>query len=297
MSAIVLGFGESMAAAVRLAEHLGIAAAPVEVHRFPDRECLVRVPASDRTVILYRSLDNPDAKLIELLFAAAAARDLGAARVILVAPYLAYMRQDRAFRPGEAVSQHVIGKLLADHFDALVTVDPHLHRTSNLSEVAPGIPAVAVSAAPALAELIDRNQRPLIVGPDSESRQWTESIAGPLGLDMLVGTKERHDDRSVSLTIDGAAAARGRPVVLVDDLVSSGNTLIETAHILLAAGAISVEAIVTHCLASDTDLALMTTSGIARISGSDSIDNRTGRAHLAPLLAEALQSEQLLSSP
>lgn len=69
----------------------------------------MRVPAAAPVVILHRSLDDPDAKLVELLLAASAARELGARRVVLVAPYLAYMRQDQAFRAGEAVSQRVIG--------------------------------------------------------------------------------------------------------------------------------------------------------------------------------------------
>ncbi|KAK0332136.1 hypothetical protein LTR94_026106, partial [Friedmanniomyces endolithicus] len=192
-SATGLGFAHDLAredagyeiAAERLAHALGIEAAAVEVRRFPDHEALVRVPAAAPVVILHRSLDDPDAKLVELLLAASAARELGARRVVLVAPYLAYMRQDQAFRAGEAVSQRVIGGLLASHFDALLTVDPHLHRISSLSDAVPGIPAVALSAAPLLAELVGRDDNPLIVGPDSESLQWTRTIAEPLDLDML----------------------------------------------------------------------------------------------------------------
>lgn len=293
MKALVLGFSECAAAARRLADALGIETALIEVHRFPDKECLVRVPRGAEVVILYRSLDNPDAKLIELLLAAAAARDLGAQRVMLVAPYLAYMRQDQAFRAGEAVSQKVIGQLLSDHFDALLTVDPHLHRVASLSEVTPDIPAIAISGAPFLAQLVPHDS-PLIVGPDSESRQWTQSIAGPLGLDMLVAAKERRGDRSVTLVLDGAERARGRSIVLVDDLVSSGHTLIEAARLLRAAGAARIEAIVTHCLASDEDLTRLTEAGIDRLSSSDSVGHPTNRVHLAPLLATTLASAKLL---
>ena len=297
MNALVLGFSESLEAAERLAHALGIEAAAVEVRRFPDHEALVRVPAAAPVVILHRSLDDPDAKLVELLLAASAARELGARRVVLVAPYLAYMRQDQEFRAGEAVSQRVIGGLLASHFDALLTVDPHLHRISSLSDAVPGIPAVALSAAPLLAELVGRDDNPLIVGPDSESLQWTRTIAEPLDLDMLVGTKQRHGDRSVSLALDGAERARGRRVILVDDLVSSGHTLVETAKLLLSAGAARVEAIVTHCLASDQDLARLTASGIERLASSDSIPHRTNQVHLAPLLADALEARNLLCLP
>lgn len=294
MSALVLGFSESRESAQRLADRLGLPCDQIAVRSFPDRESLVRVPASAGTVILYRSLDDPNGKLIELILAASALRDLGAGRLVLVAPYLAYMRQDMAFTTGEAVSQRIIGRLIAQHFDAVVTVDPHLHRIATLGEAVPGIPAIAISAAPVLAQMIDAAEAPVIVGPDSESRQWTQSIAGPLGLDMLLGDKERHGDRKVTLSIGGIEQVRGRTAILVDDVISSGETLIAAAAQLRAAGARRIEAIATHCLARPGDLARMQGCGIARVVSTDSIAGPTARASLAPLLADALRSEGLV---
>lgn len=293
MSTIVLGFGDGMAAARRLGAVLNVSVHEVETHRFPDKECLIRVPASARTVILYRSLDDPDPKIIELLLAASAARDQGAERVILVAPYLPYMRQDRAFHLGEAVSQKVIGGLIAAHFDGLVTVDPHLHRISALNEVVTGIPAISLSAAPVLATLVDARDSPIVVGPDSESRQWTETIAAPLGLKTLVASKQRLGDRQVSLAIPHVDQVKGRRAILVDDMISSGRTLVEAARLLYSAGATSVEALVTHCLASADDLAVLEANGIAPIVSSDSVDGTKSRAQLAPLICRALQENGL----
>ena len=293
MSAVILAFADSMAAADRLGASLDLPVRDVAVHRFPDKEALVRIPASAQSVILYRSLDDPDRKLIELLLAASAARDSGAERVILVAPYLAYMRQDKAFHPGEAVSQKVIGGLLASHFDALMTVDPHLHRVATLSEAIPGISAISLSAAPLLTALIDAGDNPIIIGPDSESRQWTEAIARPLGLETLVATKQRLSDRQVSLTIPDVEHARGRRAIIVDDMISSGRTLVEAAKLLRQAGATSIEAIATHCLAHPDDLAFMAAHGIARIASSDSIDGPTSKAALAPLIAHAMRDNGL----
>ena len=293
MSAVILAFADSMAAADRLGASLDLPVRDVAVHRFPDKEALVRIPASAQSVILYRSLDDPDRKLIELLLAASAARDSGAERVILVAPYLAYMRQDKAFHPGEAVSQKVIGGLLASHLDALLTVDPHLHRVATLSEAIPGISAISLSAAPLLTALIDAGDNPIIIGPDSESRQWTEAIARPLGLETLVATKQRLGDRQVSLTIPDVEHARGRRAIIVDDMISSGRTLVEAAKLLRQAGATSIEAIATHCLAHPDDLAFMAAHGIARIASSDSIDGPTSKAALAPLIAHAMRDNGL----
>lgn len=296
MSAIILAFADSREGGRKLAACVAAPCADVVVHRFPDRESLVRIPQSAEVVVLFRSLDDPNGKLIELILAASAARDGGARRVVLVAPYLAYMRQDVAFHPGEAVSQRVIGRLLAEHFDALITVDPHLHRIATLSEAVPGIPAIALSASALLSQAIDPGENPVVVGPDSESLQWTRSIAEPLGLDILQGSKERHGDRDVTVAIGGIDTVHGRPVVLVDDVISSGETLMKAAARLREAGVARIDALATHCLASTTDLARMKDSGISRIISSDSIAGPTAHISLAPLLSAALEREGLLQS-
>lgn len=290
MIATIHGFEEAAGPARRLADLLQIDCRIVEVRRFPDGESLVRVAATERMAILYRSLDRPNEKLVELMLAAAALRDRGAGRVILVAPYLGYMRQDMAFHPGEAVSQQVVGKLLAAHFDALVTVDPHLHRVATLAEVVPGIDAVAVSAAETLAGMLRADTAPdtILVGPDMESRPWVEAVAAPLGFRVLVGEKQRLGDRQVELAVPGIEAVRGRPVVLIDDLISSGGTLLRCADLLRAAGATRIEAVATHCLAGTEDLAHLAAVGITRIRSTDTIAGPTVSIAIAPVLGAAL---------
>lgn len=292
MSAALFAFAECVGPAEQLAAACGIPLHRVEVRHFPDGESLVRVPAAAQTALIYRSLDDPNAKLVELLLAAAALRDGGARKVILIAPYLAYMRQDMAFREGEAVSQRVIGQLLAAHFDGVATVDPHLHRIASLTEVMSDIPALAISAAPALVEAIGGgiDPRTVLVGPDSESRPWVESLARPLGLDVLVGEKVRHGDRDVTLAIPGIAAVSGRPVILVDDVVSSGTTLLTCARLLLAAGATGVEAVATHALSSPADLARLA-QGITRLRASDSTASPASVIPLAGVLADAIRAQ------
>ena len=120
---LVLGFPEGEVQARALAEAAGLPYAGVAVHRFPDGESRVRLPPElPERLVIYRSLDHPNDKLVELALAAAAARELGARDLSLVAPYLCYMRQDKAFVPGEAVSQRIVGALLAGWIGMLVTV-------------------------------------------------------------------------------------------------------------------------------------------------------------------------------
>lgn len=290
MMATIHHFEDSLQAAHRLADLLGCDCRAINVRLFPDGESLVQVAETDSTAILYRSLNHPNEKLIELVLAGSALRERGAKRLILVAPYLGYMRQDMAFQPGEAVSQKVIGTLLATHFDALVTVDPHLHRTASLAAVVPGIDAVAVSAAATLANLLRPEGVPgaILIGPDAESRPWVESVAAPLGLSVLVGEKRRLGDRQVELAIANIGRVKGRPVVLVDDLISSGSTLVRCAELLHAAGATRIEAVATHCLARPDDLAKLAKAGIARVRSTDTVAGPTASVAIAPALAAAL---------
>ncbi len=291
MTASIHAFAECREAAGELAGALGIPCRDVHVRHFPDGESLVRVSPTGETALLYRSLDNPNAKLVELVLAAAALRENGARRVMLIAPYLAYMRQDIAFHPGEAVSQRIIGRLIADHFDGLATIDPHLHRIARLGEAVPDIPALSLSAAPVLSAAIAGRDEVLLIGPDSESRPWVEAIASPLGLEALIGEKNRHGDRAVDIAIPGVERAAGRCAILVDDVISSGVTLIAAARQLQDAGATRVEALATHCLARAEDLAAMEAAGIARIRATRTVEGPTACLSVAGLLADAVRAE------
>lgn len=293
MNAAVFAFAESIRQASDLAKQCQVPFYSIEARSFPDGESLVRVQGDAPTALLFRSLDNPNAKLIELLFAASALRDKGAKRVILVAPYLAYMRQDMAFRAGEAVSQQVIGRLLASWFDGVLTVDPHLHRIASLGDLMDATPAVAISAAPALIRAIagDLDAQTVLVGPDSESRHWVESIARPLGLEVLVGEKVRRGDREVALAIADIAKVRQRPVILIDDMISSGTTLIACARLLREAGATDIQAVATHSLASNADLARLADEGITGFRATDSTSGSVASIPLAGVLAEAIRNQ------
>lgn len=285
-------FPVNEAEAQRLGAALEIAAQPVSVRQFPDGESLVRVERTEPTALLYCSLDRPDGKLMPLLLAASALRDGGASRLVLIAPYLAYMRQDKAFASGEAVSQRVIGDLIASAFDGLITVDPHLHRTPSLAPVMPGIETVNLSAAASIAQAIAPiiSSDTILVGPDEESYPWVEAIARPLGLDMIVGTKTRHGDRKVDILLPDRSRVAGHPVLLVDDLISSGGTLIACADQLLEAGATRVGAVATHCLATGDDLDRLRAHRVSPVMATDTVPGPVASISMAPALADAIRS-------
>ena len=280
--------------ASRLAELLRIPCGDIAIHSFPDGESLVAVPTSADIAVVYCSLDHPNTKLIELAFAASALRDQGVGRLMLVAPYLCYMRQDTVFHAGEAVSQRVMGRWLAAMFDRIITVDPHLHRTADIRDVFPGTEAQALYATSALAELIrgdNCSDDMVLIGPDSESRQWVEQIATPLSILALIGEKNRDGDRNVRIDIPQIERVNGKIAYVMDDMVSSGSTLKICAQQLIEAGALRVEVVVVHALCGAEDLAEIRAAGVSRLRSTDSVVHSTNAVSLAPLLAEALQRE------
>ncbi len=285
----LLHFPEDAAIAERAAQATGLQALAIARHRFPDGELRLRLPAAlPPRVVLWRSLADPNEKLVELLLVAQAARTLGAQHLTLVAPYLAYMRQDIAFHPGEVVSQRIVGRFLADLFDAVITVDPHLHRVATLQEAVPVADAVVLSGAPVLADWVYRlRSNALLIGPDEESLQWVAQAAARHGWDHAVCRKQRHGDRAVSIELPDMPVA-GRAVVLMDDVASSGHTLAEAARGLLAAGAASVDVAVTHALFAEGALALVKAAGVGEVWSTDCIAHPSNAVSMVPALAEAL---------
>ncbi|MEQ8507839.1 MAG: ribose-phosphate diphosphokinase [Rhodospirillaceae bacterium] len=288
---ILLCFSEDLPAASRLAVALDTTVSEISHHMFPDGESLVRVETCPSTIILYRSLHRPNGKLVDLFLAASAARDQGAKRVVLVTPYLPYMRQDIAFHPGEAVSQSVIGGMIAAQVDAVVTVDPHLHRTPNISDVFPGIKAVASSAASAVGAAVDKSYdvaQVVMIGPDEESAPLIRIAAQAAGCSWMVGCKTRHGDRTVDLALPESPRLTGKRVIIFDDVISSGTTIIACAEAALEKGASSVVAYTTHALFGEEDAAVMRAAGVDAIVSCDGIPHQTNGIALAPLLAEAI---------
>jgi ribose-phosphate pyrophosphokinase len=295
---MLLYFDDQRGAATRLAAAAGMPAACIERHHFPDGEIKLRLPSSvPARTVLYRSLYLPNEKLVELLLACRTARTLGATHLTLVAPYLAYMRQDIAFSPGEAVSQRIVGQFLAGIVDAVITVDPHLHRVATLQELVPGAEAMVLTGAEALADLIvQRREAPLLVGPDAESEQWVALAAARHGLDHLVCTKVRSGDRDVAVALPAGNVA-GRPVVILDDMASTGHTIAAAARLLRDAGAASIDAAVTHALFTPQAMELMRASGIGEVWSTDCVRHASNAVPMADLLAQALRDLPSRAAP
>jgi ribose-phosphate pyrophosphokinase len=294
---MLLGFEEYEIQAQHLAMTLGRSYSRVAVHHFPDGECKVTLPEKLPThVVFCRSLDYPNDKLIELLLAATTARQLGAQRLTLVAPYLCYMRQDTAFVVGEAVSQPIIGRFLAELFDDVITVDPHLHRTHQLAEAVPATHAVALTATAIMREFLhhhcgahpESHADTLLLGPDAESVQWVRALAEGDGLAYGVARKQRLGDREIHITLPNLDL-EAKAVVLVDDVISSGETIAIAAQACFEKGAKRVDVLVTHPLFAQGAFERIRQVGVGEIWSTDSIPHSSNCIVLTKLLAEAVQ--------
>jgi ribose-phosphate pyrophosphokinase len=278
--------------AEQMASALSGAIAEMHIRQFPDGEWYVRFlsePAG-RAIVVLANLSWPDDKLAPLLFAADAARELGAKSVGLVSPYLSYMRQDIRFLPGEAVTSRSFARILSGTFDWLVTVDPHLHRWSDLGEIY-DIPTTAVQASGELAKWISQNVRdPLVIGPDAESRQWSERVARQLGAPYIVCEKMRHGDRDIELKLPDLSGFAGKSPVIVDDTISTGSTMI--ALIKLLKGRVSVPPVccAVHGLFVGQAERALHTAGALQIITCNCVPHPTNKVDVSRPVAMAVKS-------
>ena len=273
-----------------LSLHTGYQRRQLLLHHFPDGETLVQMapPAPGGDAIIVCTLDHPDAKVLPLMMAAATARELGAARVGLVAPYLAYMRQDMRFHPGEAISAKIFGDWLGRTFDWLVTVDPHLHRYATLAEVYPRV-AHVVHAASQLAVWIDAHVTlPLIVGPDSESAQWVTAVSNLLCAPSVVARKERHGDRDVEVFLPQIDNWRDHTPVLLDDIVASGSTMVQTLRSLHGRTSRPPVCVALHGLFAEDSLENLLAEGAGLVVTSNSVINAASQIDISKPVAEAM---------
>ncbi len=258
---------------------------------FPDGETYVRLdtPVAGRAVVLVCTLDRPDSKLLPLLFSAATARDLGATSIGLVCPYLAYMRQDRRFRPGEGVTSEYFAKVLSRWFDWLVTVDPHLHRHTSLSEIY-SIPARALHASALIADWIARQiEAPVLIGPDSESEQWVGAVARAAGAPWVVLRKIRRGDRDVEVSVPHVERWAGHTPVLVDDIISTARTMIETVRHLHEAGMQAPLCIGVHGLFAGSAYQDLLAAGVRDIVTCNSVAHESNRIDVSGLITGGVQ--------
>lgn len=281
---------EHLPLAPSLREALGVEGGEIERRKFPDGESYLRVLSRvhGQHCVVLANLCQPDEKFLPLQFLAQTLREMGAASVGLVAPYLCYMRQDKAFHPGEAITSRVFAKSISATVDWLLTVDPHLHRYRSLDEIY-SIPAVALSGLPAMQSWLATQPGQLIlVGPDAESRQWVATLAAASGHPFIIGEKTRRGDREVSVMLPPDPRLQSHTAVIVDDVISSGHTVLQTIDALKKAGADPIVCAAIHGIFAEHADRKILLAGAQQIATSNSIPGEHSTFDLSPMLAPAI---------
>lgn len=275
----------------RLASKMDAEVGEATIRNFPDGEFYTRIlsDVKGKRVVLVCTLHQPDEKLLSLYFLSKTAKSLGAKCTCLLAPYLAYMRQDKVFNEGEGVTSGFFGELVSGFADSIATVDPHLHRISTLDEVYT-VPNKVIRAADTIAEWIKENiENPVLIGPDSESEQWVSEVAKNAKAPFTVLQKVRHGDRNVEVSVPDVEKYTNATPILVDDIISTARTMIETVQHLKKAGMKPPICVGIHAVFSGNAYQDLLDSGVEKIVTCNTIPHPTNAIDLSDVMAKEVK--------
>jgi len=276
--------------AASLAEQLAFEQGKTSQRLFPDGESYLRIetPVKDRHCIVLADLSQPNNKYLPLVFLAETLREFGAASVGLVAPYLSYMRQDKRFTEGEAITSKIFASHLSAQLDWLVTVDPHLHRYRSLDEIY-SIPSRVVAGASLLADWLQGQSNLLLVGPDAESEQWVSQISSHSGHPFVIGSKQRFGDRDVQVSLPDLSAYRQHTAVIIDDVIASGQTILKCIAALKVQGIACIKCAGVHGIFADGADAQLLAAGLEELATTNTIVHPSNAMDITPLLVAPIR--------
>ncbi len=261
------------------------------IRQFPDGETYIRVlsDVKDRKTIVVCTLAHPDEKLLPLYFLLKTLKSLGAACTCLAAPYLSYMRQDKVFNEGEGVTSEYFASLISGFADTLITIDPHLHRRHSMSEIY-SIPCKVIHASSLISAYISENiTNPLFIGPDAESEQWVTEVAKNASAPFIVLEKTRLGDRDVKVTVPQIEKFKNHTPVLVDDIISTARTMIETVGHLKNAGMKAPVCIGVHAVFAGNAFEELKKSGVDKIITCNTIPHFSNGIDISALISQNIE--------
>lgn len=256
--------------------------------QFPDGETYIRILSNveEKEVIVVCTLHEPNPKLLPLLFICKLLKDLKARSICLVIPYLAYMRQDKQFNPGEAITSDYFAKLISSFADRIITIDPHLHRRSSMNEIYT-IPCNVLHSAKLISSWIKNNiPNALLIGPDSESEQWVSEVAKAAGAPFIVLQKIRRGDNDVEVSVPQTDKYKEHTPVLVDDIISTANTMIETIGHLKKANMKPAVCIGVHAVFANSAYDNLIRSGIKEVITCNTIFHISNKIDVSGMIID-----------
>jgi ribose-phosphate pyrophosphokinase len=305
---VVVSGSNSRALAMDLAKELEWEHHSLEARRFPDSEGYIRIPEksieavrSEPVVLVSNTF--PDAGIVETLLLLEALRDVREGRtdnlkkigpqsmepvgpgVIVAIPYFGYSRQDKRFRPGEAISAKAIGRLLSAHCDGIVVFD--LHAPAALENMP--IPVAFTSAMPEIAAHLQSTVKPdFILSPDKGAIERATAVAKEIGLPFSYLEKTRIDAHTIIHKAKDLDVA-GKVVAIVDDMIATGGTICKAADALRSQGATEVHAACTHGLFTGGAIARLA-NHVDGVHATSSLPNSRAVISGGPALARGVRN-------
>lgn len=287
---IIFAFPKYEKLASSLAMQTGHKLGSLTYRHFLEGETYVKINSDvkNKKIILICGLENADEKIAALMFFAKTAKELGALQIALIAPYLGYMRMDKRFNDGEAITSNIFAEFLSKHVDSLVTIDPHLHRHKTLEEIY-SIPCKTLHAVDLIAAWIRSNvDNPILIGPDEESEQWVRKVAEKCNAPFVILQKIRYGDKDVEVSLPQIEKYRQHAPVLVDDIIASAHTMIETTKHLQNLKVRAPICIAVHAIFAGNAFEELMAAKVAQIVTCNTIEHKTNQIDITQLIVEAI---------
>ena len=299
---IIYGGSKGDVLATKVSQLVGATLGKIELTKFPDGEKYVRIhdKVEGEDVVVIQPMGNaPDELLIEYLLITSALKDSKAKTITAFIPYFAYARQDSRFNPGEPGSFHLVSQFIdMIGVDMIYTIDLHLQRIPDLSELITKTPTKNITAVPNISQWIKNSVElndAIVLGPDEESEQWAKVAAKEIGTNYEIMFKTRYSATEVSIaTKDGTPLElKGKDVVIIDDIISSGGTMVEAIKLIKEAGANIIVIGCTHPVLSGKALSNIYNAGAEIVVGTDTVASQVSYVSVAPVIADAIKNNSV----
>ncbi|UAL07840.1 MAG: ribose-phosphate diphosphokinase [Candidatus Methanogranum gryphiswaldense] len=284
---IVIGGSSSRDLAKETASIIGCPYVQSASMRFPDGECYVRIDSEsldDDVVIIQNTY--PDTSMIEMFLLQNAVRNMGARSITIVIPYFGYARQDRIFKPGEAESAKVMCKHLNLYCDRVLTID--LHKESTLDHFT--CSHKDLKAAAAIADYFSKKNIDLVLSPDVGAAGRAKDVGERMGVQYDHLEKTRLSGFEVRIA-PAKMDCSGKNVLIIDDMISTGSTIVAAKQALVEAGAKSVSVACTHGVFVSNALEKLRGNSLDVVMCCNTIENSASLISVAPIVAKALMEK------
>ncbi len=293
----------SQGLAFRVAELLKATPIATESKVFPDGETYIRIDIEDETILRGKDViivqttgpnaaGNQNQRLMELLMIISAVKRIGPKTLRVVAPYLAYSRQDKAFLKGECIFAEEVCKMIqsagATEFYAIELHNPDILKVFS-------IPAYNLDPMEGLSRELKAMHipDPVVVSPDKGALQRSQDFARYLGdkVPVAVFSKER-DKKTGEITMEGDLKLMNKDVIIVDDIIATGGTMAKAIEICKKSGANSIYAIGIHSLLLKNAFFILKKAGTTKIIGTDTIETAAFQISMADVIVNAIKANE-----